>query len=64
MGLERGALELAHVLLPTELRTTEFAPATGETTQAHAPQQGYGKPVVALPRISWPFLGAGLRPPA
>ncbi len=42
-------LELGHVLEPTPMRTTEFAPPVKETTAEQAPVQGYGKPSVALP---------------
>jgi len=42
-------LELGHMLEPTPLRTTEFAPPIAETTAEQAPVQGYGKPAVALP---------------
>jgi hypothetical protein len=42
-------LELGHVLEPTPMRTTEFAPPVKETTAEQAPVQGYGKPLVALP---------------
>src|SRR5258708_3945226 len=42
-------LELGHVLEPTPMRTTEFAPPVKETTEEQGPVQGYGKPSVALP---------------
>src|SRR5256885_2838557 len=42
-------LELGHMLEPTPLRTTEFAPPVTETRASQAPVQGYGKPAVALP---------------
>ena len=41
--------ELGHMLEPTPLRTTEFAPPVTETTAEQGPVQGYGKPAVALP---------------
>src|SRR6266568_1830628 len=56
-------LELGHVLEPTPLRTTEFAPPVTETTEEQGPVQGYDKPSVALRLQSGSFLGAGLRPP-
>ncbi len=50
-------LELGHVLEPTPLRTTEFAPPVKETTAEQAPVQGYGKPLVALPWKAGRFSG-------
>src|SRR5713101_1181373 len=44
-------LELGHVLEPTEMRTTEFAPALSpaqKESPAQAPVQGYGKASVGL----------------
>jgi len=50
-------LELGHVLEPTPMRTTEFAPPLKETTAEQAPVQGYGKPAVALPWKAGRFSG-------
>ncbi len=50
-------LELGHVLEPTPLRTTEFAPPAKETTEEQGPVQGYGKPAVALPWKADRFSG-------
>ncbi len=50
-------LELGHVLEPTPMRTTEFAPPVKETTAEQAPVQGYGKPSVALPWKAGRFSG-------
>jgi hypothetical protein len=50
-------LELGHVLAPTPLRTTEFAPAVTETCTKQAPVQGYEKPTVALPWKAGHFCG-------
>ena len=50
-------LELGHVLEPTEMRTTEFAPPVKETTAQQAPVQGYEKPAVALPWKADRFSG-------
>ena len=50
-------LELGHVLEPTPMRTTEFAPPVGETTAEQAPVQGYEKPAVALPWKAGRFSG-------
>jgi hypothetical protein len=50
-------LELGHVLEPTEMRTTEFAPPIEEATAEQAPVQGYGKPAVALPWKAGCFSG-------
>src|SRR6266699_1544269 len=50
-------LELGHVLEPTPMRTTEFAPPVKETTAEQAPVQGYGKPAVALPWKAGRFSG-------
>ena len=57
-------LELGHVLEPTPLRTTEFAPPVKETTAEQAPVQGYEKQITRLTLESGSFLGAGLHPPA
>jgi hypothetical protein len=57
-------LELGHVLEPTPMRTTEFAPSVKEPTAEQAPVQGYGKQIARLALESGSFLGAGLRPPA
>ncbi len=57
-------LELGHVLEPTPMRTTEFAPPVKETTAEQAPVQGYGKQIARLALESGAFLRAGLRPPA
>jgi hypothetical protein len=43
-------LELGHVLEPTPMRTTEFAPAVPEAKEQQPPSSGYGKPSVAA---SW-----------
>ena len=50
-------LELGHVLEPTPLRTTEFAPPVTETTEEQGPVQGYDKPAVALPWKAGRFSG-------
>src|SRR5438270_565312 len=50
-------LELGHVLEPTPMRTTEFAPPIKEATAEQAPVQGYGKPAVALPWKAGHFSG-------
>ena len=53
-------LELGHQLVPTPLRTTEFAPAISPVTEAPAklePVQGYGTPTVALPWKADRFSG-------
>src|SRR5438132_1000300 len=50
-------LELGHVLEPTPMRTTEFAPPVTEITAEQAPVQGYGKPSVALPWKAGRFSG-------
>jgi hypothetical protein len=50
-------LELGHMLEPTPMRTTEFAPPVKETTAEQAPVQGYGKPLVALPWKAGRFSG-------
>jgi hypothetical protein len=55
-------LELGHVLEPTPMRTTEFAPPVKESTAEQVPVQGYDKPAIALRLQSGAFLGAGLRP--
>jgi hypothetical protein len=43
-------LELGHLLEPTPLRTTEFAPPVPEAKEQQPPSSGYGKPSVAA---SW-----------
>ena len=50
-------LELGHLLEPTPLRTTEFAPPLKEATAEQAPVQGYDKPSVALPWKADRFSG-------
>jgi hypothetical protein len=50
-------LELGHMLEPTPMRTTEFAPPVKETTEEQGPVQGYGKPAVALPWKAGRFSG-------
>ena len=50
-------LELGHVLEPTPMRTTEFAPPVTETRASQAPVQGYEKSVVALPWKAGRFSG-------
>ena len=50
-------LELGHVLEPTPMRTTEFAPPLKETSAEQMPVQGYGKPSVALPWKAGRFSG-------
>ena len=50
-------LELGHVLAPTPMRTTEFAPPVKETPAEQAPVQGYGKPAVALAWKAGRFSG-------
>jgi hypothetical protein len=55
-------LELGHVLEPTPMRTTEFAPSVKEPTAEQAPVQGYGKPSVALPWKAGRFSGQDFAP--
>ncbi len=50
-------LELGHVLEPTPMRTTQFAPAVTESTAKPVPVQGYEKPAVALPWKAGRFSG-------
>lgn len=53
-------LELGHVLEPTQMRTTEFAPALSpahKESPAQAPVQGYGPAAVALPWKAGRFSG-------
>jgi len=50
-------LELGHLLEPTPIRTTEFAPPVKEITEEQGPGQGYGKPAVALPWKAGRFSG-------
>jgi hypothetical protein len=50
-------LELGHMLEPTPMRTTEFAPPIKETRASQAPVQGYEKPSVALPWKAGRFSG-------
>jgi len=50
-------LELGHVLEPTPLRTTEFAPPVTGTTAEQAPVQGYSQPSGALPWKTDRFSG-------
>src|SRR6266699_5958543 len=53
-------LELGHVLEPTAVRTTEFAPALSsphKDAPAQSPAQGYGKVSVAQPRKAGRFSG-------
>jgi hypothetical protein len=50
-------LELGHMLEPTPLRTTEFAPPMKESTGEQVPVQGYGTPSVALPWKAGRFSG-------
>jgi hypothetical protein len=53
-------LELGHVLEPTPIRTTEFAPAMPAGTQTpakSAPEQGYAPPSVAAPWKTGRFSG-------
>ncbi len=53
-------LELGHVLEPTAVRTTEFAPALSsphKEAPAQAPAQGYGKVSVAQPWKAGRFSG-------
>jgi hypothetical protein len=50
-------LELGHMLEPTPMRTTQFAPPVTETRVVQAPMQGYGKPSVALPWKAGRFSG-------
>src|SRR3989440_1052455 len=50
-------LELGHMLEPTPLRTTEFAPPVTETPAEQAPGQGYEKAAVALPWKAGRFCG-------
>src|SRR5438045_1809214 len=57
-------LELGHMLEPTELRTTEFAPPVKESRAVQAAVQGYEKQIARLALESGPFLGARLRPPS
>ena len=50
-------LELGHQLEPTELRTTEFAPARPEIKEQQPLSSGYGKPSVAAPWKAGRFSG-------
>ncbi len=50
-------LELGHVLEPTPMRTTEFAPAVSEAQEQQPPSSGYGKPSVAAPWKAGRFSG-------
>jgi hypothetical protein len=50
-------LELGHQLEPTELRTTEFAPAVSEAKEQQPASRGYGKPSVAAPWKAGRFSG-------
>ena len=50
-------LELGHLLEPTPLRTTEFAPAVTEAPAKPVPVQGYEKPAVALAWKAGRFSG-------
>jgi len=53
-------LELGHVLEPTPMRTTEFAPAIPPVTETRAkpaPVQGYDTPAVAAPWKTGRFSG-------
>jgi hypothetical protein len=50
-------LELGHLLEPTPMRTTEFAPSVKELTAEQEPVQGYDKPSVALPWKADRFSG-------
>ncbi len=50
-------LELGHQLEPTELRTTEFAPAVPEAKEQQPASRGYGKPSVATPWKAGRFSG-------
>src|SRR6266702_3417311 len=50
-------LELGHVLEPTPMRTTEFAPPVKEPTAEQGPVQGYDKPAIALPWKAGRFSG-------
>jgi hypothetical protein len=57
-------LELGHMLEPTPLRTTEFAPPMKESTGEQVPVQGYGTQIARLALESGSFFRTGLRPPA
>ena len=50
-------LELGHVLEPTPMRTTEFAPAVSEAQEQQPPSSGYSKPSVAAPWKAGRFSG-------
>jgi hypothetical protein len=50
-------LELGHVLEPTPMRTTEFAPPVKEPRAVQVPVQGYDKPSIALPWKAGRFSG-------
>ena len=50
-------LELGHMLEPTPMRTTEFAPPLTQTRGSQAPVQGYGPPAVAAPWKTGRFSG-------
>lgn len=50
-------LELGHVLEPTPMRTTEFAPPVKEPTAEQVPAQGYDKSSIALPWKAGRFSG-------
>src|SRR6266566_6266828 len=50
-------LELGHLLEPTPMRTTEFAPAVSEAQEQQPPSSGYSKPSVAAPWKAGRFSG-------
>ena len=50
-------LELGHILEPTELRTTEFAPPVPKSRANQTPEQGYDVPQVGSPWKAGRFSG-------
>jgi hypothetical protein len=55
-------LELGHLLEPTPVRTTEFAPALMEQASSPSPTQGYGPVAEALPWKAGRFSGRDFVP--
>jgi hypothetical protein len=55
-------LELGHVLEPSPVRTTEFAPALPEPSPSPSPPQGYGPGVCAQPWKAGRFSGRDFVP--
>jgi hypothetical protein len=57
-------LELGHQLDPTPIRTTEFAPASTETSEGEASPFGYASPEGGLPWKAGRFSGRDFAPQA